>query len=186
MRVSIAAPGRAASPIALVYLATLPERLDITGTLTPATRECGPIAARAARIAQDGFSADVVPEDAEFAGSQTFALRFPRQDARHVLLMLAGAHASIDCPLGILRLDGGATLMLRRQLGVHAWLLLGAICVGAVLRGVDLSSTPPGFNQDEAVNGYDAYSLARTVAITTAIRSRSRASKASATGRRRS
>jgi 4-amino-4-deoxy-L-arabinose transferase-like glycosyltransferase len=38
-------------------------------------------------------------------------------------------------------------------------LLLVAILVGSLLRFVDLKQIPPGFNQDEAVNGYDAYSL---------------------------
>ena len=46
--------------------------------------------------------------------------------------------------------------------------MLGVVCVaaaiivGTVLRFVALDATPPGFNQDEAVNGYDAYSLFET------------------------
>src|SRR5512143_1335904 len=39
-----------------------------------------------------------------------------------------------------------------------AWALL-AVFVGGLLRFTALSDIPPGFNQDEAVNGYDAYSL---------------------------
>src|SRR5437764_9301957 len=43
-----------------------------------------------------------------------------------------------------------------------AWLLLLAIVVGALLRLSALTSVPPALNQDEAVNGYDAYSLLLT------------------------
>src|SRR5512140_1833925 len=38
-------------------------------------------------------------------------------------------------------------------------LLIVAIVVGGILRFARLKDVPPGFNQDEAVNGYDAYSL---------------------------
>ena len=41
-------------------------------------------------------------------------------------------------------------------------LLLLAMAVGFALRVIHLGSLPPGLNQDEAVNGYDAYSLALT------------------------
>jgi len=39
-----------------------------------------------------------------------------------------------------------------------AWVLV-AMLVGAILRFTSLGEIPPGLNQDEAVNGYDAYSL---------------------------
>src|ERR1051325_3302574 len=38
-------------------------------------------------------------------------------------------------------------------------LLIVVILVGGVLRFARLHEIPPGLNQDEAVNGYDAYSL---------------------------
>src|SRR4026207_1620627 len=38
-------------------------------------------------------------------------------------------------------------------------LLIVALLAGGVLRFAKLKEIPPGFNQDEAVNGYDAYSL---------------------------
>src|ERR1044071_3960171 len=38
-------------------------------------------------------------------------------------------------------------------------LLLVVILAGSVLRFARLKEIPPGLNQDEAVNGYDAYSL---------------------------
>jgi 4-amino-4-deoxy-L-arabinose transferase-like glycosyltransferase len=41
-------------------------------------------------------------------------------------------------------------------------LLAAAIVVGAVLRFADLGGVPPALNQDEAVYGYDAYSLLQT------------------------
>src|SRR5512133_1009156 len=41
---------------------------------------------------------------------------------------------------------------------VHALLII-VILIGSVLRFARLKEIPPGFNQDEAVNGYDAYSL---------------------------
>jgi len=41
-------------------------------------------------------------------------------------------------------------------------LVLAAILVSIVLRFVSLDSIPPALNQDEAVNGYDAYSLSLT------------------------
>lgn len=37
--------------------------------------------------------------------------------------------------------------------------MLFAVIVGAILRFFNLTGVPPGFNQDEAVNGYDAWSL---------------------------
>jgi len=39
-----------------------------------------------------------------------------------------------------------------------AW-VLAAILAGALLRFTNLGEIPSGLNQDEAVNGYDAYSL---------------------------
>jgi len=45
---------------------------------------------------------------------------------------------------------------------VAASLLAAALAVGIGLRTVALESVPAGFNQDEACNGYDAYSLLRT------------------------
>src|ERR1051325_4839170 len=41
-------------------------------------------------------------------------------------------------------------------------LLIVVILVGGVLRFAKLKEIPPGLNQDEAVNGYDAYSLFMT------------------------
>src|SRR5215217_663124 len=41
-------------------------------------------------------------------------------------------------------------------------LLIVALLAGGVLRFAKLKEIPPGFNQDEAVNGYDAYSLLLT------------------------
>jgi 4-amino-4-deoxy-L-arabinose transferase-like glycosyltransferase len=41
-------------------------------------------------------------------------------------------------------------------------ILLVAIAVAAFLRFASISSVPPGLNQDEAVNGYDAFSLSVT------------------------
>jgi 4-amino-4-deoxy-L-arabinose transferase-like glycosyltransferase len=41
-------------------------------------------------------------------------------------------------------------------------LLAIAVIAGSALRFTDLARVPPGLNQDEAVDGYDAYSLART------------------------
>src|SRR5512143_1821926 len=38
-------------------------------------------------------------------------------------------------------------------------LLIIAILVGSILRFAQLKQIPPGIEQDEAVNGYDAYSL---------------------------
>jgi 4-amino-4-deoxy-L-arabinose transferase-like glycosyltransferase len=54
--------------------------------------------------------------------------------------------------------------------GLRSWLfdrrfavlVLLAVLAGGYLRYVDLASVPPALNQDEAVNGYDAYSLALT------------------------
>ena len=43
-----------------------------------------------------------------------------------------------------------------------AILLVLAMAVGLALRVIHLGSIPPGLNQDEAVNGYDAFSLALT------------------------
>src|SRR6266498_3085715 len=40
--------------------------------------------------------------------------------------------------------------------------LIGALIVGTALRFASLNSVPPSLNQDEAVNGYDAFSLAVT------------------------
>ncbi len=45
------------------------------------------------------------------------------------------------------------------RLGTPAAWVLVAMLVGAGLRFTSLSEIPPGLNQDEAVNGYDAYSL---------------------------
>jgi hypothetical protein len=45
---------------------------------------------------------------------------------------------------------------------VSASLLVMALTVGIVLRTAALQRVPAGFNQDEACNGYDAYSLLRT------------------------
>lgn len=41
-------------------------------------------------------------------------------------------------------------------------LLIAATMVAALLRLVDLGAVPPGLNQDEAVSGYDAFSLIQT------------------------
>src|SRR5689334_17538217 len=38
-------------------------------------------------------------------------------------------------------------------------LLIIALLIGGILRFARLKEIPPGLNQDEAVNGYDAYSL---------------------------
>ena len=46
--------------------------------------------------------------------------------------------------------------------GATTALLLLAVAVGAGLRLAFLTEVPPGVNQDEAVNGYDAYSLFMT------------------------
>ncbi len=45
----------------------------------------------------------------------------------------------------------------------HALPLVTVLAIGTVLRFYHLSSLPNGFNQDEAVNGYDAYSIAYTL-----------------------
>ena len=45
------------------------------------------------------------------------------------------------------------------KLGLIHILLTVAILAGSVLRFARLKEIPPGFDQDEAVNGYDAYSL---------------------------
>jgi hypothetical protein len=45
---------------------------------------------------------------------------------------------------------------------VSASVLLLALCAAIALRTVALDRVPPGLNQDEACNGYDAYSLLRT------------------------
>lgn len=42
------------------------------------------------------------------------------------------------------------------------WLVLAAMIVAALLRFRQLGTIPPGLNQDEAANGYDAYSLLLT------------------------
>ena len=51
--------------------------------------------------------------------------------------------------------------MSRRLDRVSVFVLL-AMAVGLTLRVIHLGSIPPALNQDEAVNGYDAYSLALT------------------------
>ena len=45
---------------------------------------------------------------------------------------------------------------------VAASMLVAALSVGIALRTVALERVPAGFNQDEACNGYDAYSLLHT------------------------
>ncbi|MBA3943684.1 MAG: phospholipid carrier-dependent glycosyltransferase [Herpetosiphonaceae bacterium] len=45
---------------------------------------------------------------------------------------------------------------------IEICLLLGAVVVAVGLRYANLKGIPPALNQDEAVNGYDAYSLFRT------------------------
>src|SRR5579885_3015140 len=45
---------------------------------------------------------------------------------------------------------------------VSASILAVVLILGIVLRTVALGGVPAGFNQDEACNGYDAYSLLRT------------------------
>jgi 4-amino-4-deoxy-L-arabinose transferase-like glycosyltransferase len=45
---------------------------------------------------------------------------------------------------------------------VSASLLVAALALGIALRTAALDRVPAGFNQDEACNGYDAYSLLRT------------------------
>jgi 4-amino-4-deoxy-L-arabinose transferase-like glycosyltransferase len=50
----------------------------------------------------------------------------------------------------------------RRRFDGVTILLLAAVVVGLALRFVHLGEIPPALNQDEAVNGYDAYSLALT------------------------
>src|SRR5438093_2104301 len=49
--------------------------------------------------------------------------------------------------------------MTARWPSASAALLLLAIVVGSLLRFANLTNVPPALNQDEAVNGYDAYSL---------------------------
>ena len=63
--------------------------------------------------------------------------------------------------------DAGARLAApssgaRPRLDRATMLLLLAMAVGLALRVIGLDAIPPGLNQDEAVNGYDAYSLALT------------------------
>src|SRR3989338_1080875 len=45
---------------------------------------------------------------------------------------------------------------------VKSTLLLAVLAVGFVLRIVGIANIPPGFNQDEAAFGYNAYSLLLT------------------------
>ena len=62
-----------------------------------------------------------------------------------------------------LTLDPRKDLNVRGRRLDDVWMLiLLATAVGLVLRVVHLGVLPPGMNQDEAVNGYDAYSLALT------------------------
>lgn len=49
-----------------------------------------------------------------------------------------------------------------RQITVPGLLVLLAVCVAAPLRLVDLAGIPSGLNQDEAVSGYDAWSIFQT------------------------
>src|SRR5208282_6508390 len=50
------------------------------------------------------------------------------------------------------------------KVGARWWLALtaAALLAGIGLRVTWLDQVPPGFNQDEACNGYDAYSILRT------------------------
>jgi 4-amino-4-deoxy-L-arabinose transferase-like glycosyltransferase len=52
--------------------------------------------------------------------------------------------------------------VIRRRLDAVSLLVLLAVAVGLALRLFHLGDIPPALNQDEAVNGYDAYSLALT------------------------
>jgi 4-amino-4-deoxy-L-arabinose transferase-like glycosyltransferase len=58
---------------------------------------------------------------------------------------------------GAIRLPALAPLLLRAE-----WLVLLATIAAVVLRFRGLGTIPPGLNQDEAANGYDAYSLLLT------------------------
>ena len=48
------------------------------------------------------------------------------------------------------------------KLSLNNFLLIVAILAGSLLRFARLKQIPPGLEQDEAVNGYDAYSLSLT------------------------
>jgi 4-amino-4-deoxy-L-arabinose transferase-like glycosyltransferase len=58
--------------------------------------------------------------------------------------------------------EPGGFLQGRRMIPRDRLLLIGALIVGTALRFASLDSVPPSLNQDEAVNGYDAFSLAVT------------------------
>ncbi len=79
-----------------------------------------------------------------------------------------GASRRFDSPHWLEYLEPLATRMSSTGLArlasgiVATSLLAAALAVGIGLRTVALGRVPPGFNQDEACNGYDAYSLLRT------------------------
>jgi 4-amino-4-deoxy-L-arabinose transferase-like glycosyltransferase len=74
--------------------------------------------------------------------------------------MLAAQRAEPDPPHSSPR--ARESTVHRRRLDDVMLLILLATAVGLALRVVHLGALPPGLNQDEAVNGYDAYSLAMT------------------------
>ncbi len=52
--------------------------------------------------------------------------------------------------------------MSARERWLYRGALLAVLLLGAALRCIDLDGVPPGLCPDEATNGYDAYSIART------------------------
>ncbi len=77
-------------------------------------------------------------------------------------LEVAPRHWRVALPLSTLRSAYRATTYPTAWPLSAAMLLLAAVLAGGILRFEGLSGLPAGLNQDEAVNGYDAYSLIHT------------------------